>query len=104
MNYNYEDNNDEKYQRIKKAIDDSLVEAFKPRSKEEYRDQLLNYYSWLINKHTEELNQMVEDSDIIDHKLDSFYIKENNNLVVNRSIWPKTPLDCVTITLSTKKE
>jgi hypothetical protein len=102
MNYNYEDN--EEYQRIKKAIDDALAEAFKPKTKEEYRDQLLDHYSWLINKHNEGLNQAVEDGNLIDHKLDSFYVKENNNLVVNRTIWPKQPLDFITINLSTKKE
>jgi flagellar motor component MotA len=102
MSYNYEDS--EEYQRIKKVIDDALTEAFRPKTKEEYRDQLLNYYSWLINKHTEGLNQAVEGGDLIDHKLDSFYVKDNNNLVVNRTIWPKQPHEFITITWDTKKE
>lgn len=43
--------NEEEYLEWKAELDKSLSESFKPMGKEEYRDQLLDYYSWLINKH-----------------------------------------------------
>lgn len=67
-------------------------------NKEEYRDQLLDYCSWLITKHTEELNQAVANNQILDHKLDSFFVHDEG-CIINRHIMPRQPAPYITFTI-----
>lgn len=93
--------NEEEYLKWKAEIDKMFEEAFKPISKEEYRDQLLDYYSWIITKHTEELNQAVANNQIINHSLDSFYVHDTG-CTINGRIILKQPVPYVTFTITNK--
>lgn len=94
--------NEEEYLKWKAELDKSLSESFKPIDKEERRDRLLDYYSWLINKHTEQLNEAVENKQILDHSLNSFYVHDGG-CIINRSIMFKQPAPFITISLSSPK-
>lgn len=94
--------NEEEYLEWKAELDKSLSESFKPIGKEERRDQLINYYSWLINKHTNELNKAAESRQILSHSLDSFYVHDRG-CIINRSIMFKQPAPSITFTLSSPK-